>query len=327
MIDSTERFVATRVSENLESSGGWRDRRRSAPRAGTAPNSPRPGASRIVALLVLAGVVVGSSEVLAAGAVDGVGASGVAKLRGGAASGLPDSGQTLCYDGTATLVACTSANSGDTAPYPRQDGRFGRDAKATAGTLTKIGGGAAGFDYTKMANNGTDLAADAALGTGATDWACTRDNVTGLTWEVKTAGANTDLRYFGHQYSWYSTDATTNGGDAGSTGRNTCNSTLAGGLCNTQAYVAAVNAAALCGYTDWRLPSYRELTTLVHGGTVNPSIDVTYFPNTPASLFWSSSSFVNSSAWAWFVYFIAGDSDVEIKQSSGYARLVRGGQF
>lgn len=54
------------------------------------------------------------------------------------AAGLPDTGQDLCDNGSNVLVACTSANTGDTATYPRQDGRFGRDAKAMAGTLTKI---------------------------------------------------------------------------------------------------------------------------------------------------------------------------------------------
>ena len=87
-----------------------------------------------------------------------------------------------------------------------------------------IGGGAAGFDYTKIANNGTTLGAGAILGTAATDWACTKDNITGLTWEVKT-GYNTDLRYSGHRYSWFSSDGATNGGVAGSMGANTCNAT------------------------------------------------------------------------------------------------------
>ncbi len=54
------------------------------------------------------------------------------------AAGLNDTGQSLCYDGT-NMVACTATNTGDAAPYPRQDGRYGRDAAATAGALTKIG--------------------------------------------------------------------------------------------------------------------------------------------------------------------------------------------
>ena len=37
-----------------------------------------------------------------------------------------------------------------------------------------------------MANNGTDLPESALLGSGPTDWACTRDNTSGLLWEVKS---------------------------------------------------------------------------------------------------------------------------------------------
>ena len=62
---------------------------------------------------------------------------------------LNDTGQDTCFDGT-SLVACTEANTGDNAPNPRQDGRYGRDAQARAGQLPKIGGGVAGFDFTAL---------------------------------------------------------------------------------------------------------------------------------------------------------------------------------
>ena len=54
---------------------------------------------------------------------------------------INDTGQDTCFDGSSRLVACTEANTGDSSPYPRQDGRYGRDAQAKAGQLTKIGGG------------------------------------------------------------------------------------------------------------------------------------------------------------------------------------------
>lgn len=34
---------------------------------------------------------------------------------------LNDTGQDKCYDGTNALAPCTDANTGDTAPWPRQD--------------------------------------------------------------------------------------------------------------------------------------------------------------------------------------------------------------
>jgi hypothetical protein len=237
------------------------------------------------------------------------------------AAGLNDTGQQACYNGS-TLVACTTANTGDTATYPRQDGRYGRDAAATAGALTKIGGGAAGFDFTAL-----DAAGAATTPTsGATPHPCTRDNTTGLTWEVKTDDNGTRDKDW--NYTWYSTDDTTNGGDQGDAGSNaSCNSTLT--YCNTEAYATAVNTApGLCGFTDWRLPSIRELQNLVHYGAASPAIDPIYFPNTPASPFWSASSYGDDPAYAWFVDFSGGSVDTDGKAGGIFrVRLVRGGQF
>jgi len=236
------------------------------------------------------------------------------------AAGLPDTGQTTCYDGSA-MVACSKANAGDAAAYPRQDGRFGRDPEAAAGKAAKIGGGAAGFDYTKIANNGSILAATTALGSAAGDWACTRDNITGLVWEVK---ANAGLRSQSDTYSWYSSNASTNAGNAGVVSGGNCQSA---GRCDTEKFAADVNAVALCGYSDWRMPSLRELLTLVHAGAGSPSIEISYFPNTPASNFWAATSFVGDTAKAWNIDFYDGGTYTSSRGGSGYVRLVFGAPF
>jgi hypothetical protein len=115
---------------------------------------------------------------------------------------LNDTGITFCGDATTNTANCATV-AADGGKFPRQDARYGRDAQAAAGTLAKVGGGGAGFDFTKIANNGTVLAASAALGSGATHWACTRDNVTGLIWTVKTTSG---LRSQSHHYSWYNSN-------------------------------------------------------------------------------------------------------------------------
>lgn len=253
-------------------------------------------------------------------------------LTGTHAVGLPDTGQTFCDNGSHVpnvFEACSSANTGDAATYPRQDGRFGRDAAAAAGTLVKTGAGAAGFDYTKVANSGADLAPGAALGSNSADWACTRDNVTGLTWEVKTATPS-DLRYFGKPFTWYSSNISTNAGNAGYS-QIPCYVKQTN-LCDTQSFITAVNAAALCSYSDWRLPTLRELVTLVHYGLQNPSIDTSYFPNTlipytSASAYWSASSSASDSTSAWLVSFSNGGNNVQGKDNFLAVRLVRGGLF
>ena len=231
------------------------------------------------------------------------------------AAGVNDTGQTLCHSSTGAVVPCAGG----------QDGRYGRDAAAAAGALPKTGAGVAGFDYTKIANNGSDLAANAALGGNPTDWACTRDNLTDLSWEVKTPGV-TDLRYSGHTYTWYST-AANNGGTAGSLGTNTCNGTLAlyANQCNTANYVLAVNAAGLCGHSDWRLPSLKELQSLANSRAGSPVVDTTYFSNTQGSPYWSASNYAAGSGNAWFIDFSVGGSNAGLKSTGHNVRLVRGG--
>ncbi len=245
------------------------------------------------------------------------------------ATGLPDTGQDTCYNDTAAdAVAASDAASiaRDAGTHPRQDCRYGRDPAVAAGALTKTGAGAKGFDYTKIANSGAAVDAGVALGTAAGDWACTRDNVTGLTWEVKTAVAG-DLRHVAHIYTWYDSNAGTNGGGAGITGSNTCTSTLPGGQCNTQAYVAAVNAARLCGHADWRLPTPRELLTLVKADGSAPSIDSTLFPSTSAvTQYWTGWTYAEGTDLAWVVDFRRGSNPTGRKASAALAaRLVRGG--
>jgi hypothetical protein len=247
------------------------------------------------------------------------------------AAGLNDSGIVLCGDAASNTVDCSSADP-DPAGYPRQDGRFGRAAMDAAGVLYKVGASSSlGFDFTKIANNGTELAADAALGSGASDWACTRDNVTGLTWEVKV-NDNTHLRHKSHTYTWYDTDTTRNGNNSGSVGGNTCNATLPSSQCNTQAYVAAVNTAQLCGYNDWRMPHKDELLGLVDQskqGSGSATIDSTYFPNATTNWHWSGTNFAAGPANAWYVAFDYGGADTAYhdgKADGNVVRLVRGGQ-
>lgn len=238
---------------------------------------------------------------------------------------LNDTGIDFCRDHTSGTDT-TVTGSTTCVPMPGhggQDARYGRDAAASRGALPKVGAGSKGFDFTKIANNGTTLPANAALGANPTDWACTYDNNTGLMWEVKV-NDNSHLRHMDWTYSWYDS-AHNYGGNAGAANNGAC---LAAGRCDTEKYVADVNAATLCGHADWRMPTLNELYNLADRGIAYPgsTIDPTYFPNTLASVFWSGSPAAGVSDYAWNVNFGNG-VDYWVSRNNAYrVRLVRAGQ-
>ncbi len=79
------------------------------------------------------------------------------------------------------------------------------------------------------------------------------------------------------------------------------------------------------GFTDWRLPAYHELQSIVDYGRYLPAIDNTAFPGTPLSMFWSSSSRANSTNYAWYVSFDNGYVNDYSKTNNYYARCVCAG--
>ena len=117
---------------------------------------------------------------------------------------------------------------------------------------------------------------------------------------------------------------TWNAGSAGS-----CDGSAAG-YSWKQALTQAVNSKFV-DYSDWRLPSVKELSGLLELCRASPAINDTVFPATPSSAFWSSSPStynVNFAGSKWTVSFNAsGGVDNNSTASSGIPiRLVRNAQ-
>ena len=90
---------------------------------------------------------------------------------------------------------------------------------------------------------------------------------------------------------------------------------------NAKTYCAGVGASL--GGTGWRLPTLKELQTIVDYSQSNPSIDSTAFPSTPAAWFWSSSPLAGSSSDAWVVAFNAGYAYYDVVSDTNDVLCVR----
>ncbi|WP_440055001.1 PKD domain-containing protein [Pseudoalteromonas sp. T1lg65] len=230
---------------------------------------------------------------------------------------LNDTGIQRCFNNV-TEVSCSNDE------YPRQDAERGRDSVASL--IAKEGLGQAGFDFTKLNQFADELPNDAA------DFACIRDNVTGLIWEVKEATAgtlpNTSERNAQNSYTWY-----VDGEGYNSAGGTTCPQSS----CGIQALIEDVNSPPVgqesyCGGNNWRLPTYMELLGLLNYGTVN-SLDENYFPNLPDVnrlghlYYWTLQSSADGSDAGLpraYVIDMQNGNDVALEKSiPAYVRLVR----
>ncbi len=211
-----------------------------------------------------------------------------------------------------------------------QDCDLGRDVLVQQ--ADKVGGGRAGFDFTRINYDGSEYS-----GSGdylIEPWGCVQDNLTGLIWEVKTDDSG--LHDKDDRYQWTNSDPMTNGGYLGSVDNysnldwcyafDNADGTLD---CNTSKFVQLVNAATLCGYSDWRMPSRDELVDIVDFGRSQPSIDIDYFPNTQAGSYFSANPSSRKDFSVWAVDFYDGNSTLIGKPpftATVWARLVRDGK-
>jgi hypothetical protein len=76
--------------------------------------------------------------------------------------------------------------------------------------------------------------------------------------------------------------------------------------------------------TGWRLPTIRELQSLVDdAAAAPPAIDTGWFPSTQAEAYWSSTKYAPDTSLAWHVYFYDGYTGFNTLQTANYVRCVR----
>jgi hypothetical protein len=73
--------------------------------------------------------------------------------------------------------------------------------------------------------------------------------------------------------------------------------------------------------TGWRLPSARELQTIVDESLHGPAIDANAFPGTPSAAFWTSSA--GTAGMAWAVSFDSGATSLVATTTASQVRCVR----
>ncbi len=197
----------------------------------------------------------------------------------------------------------------------QQDCSHGRDV-----THNDDSDGLAGFSFTKLDAKG------APLPTSATRWSCIRDNVTGLIWETKNDDGG--IHDKDNTYRWGGKTALSNG--------------YGTYYDDWDALVDESNSDALCGFSDWRVPSAGELVSIMiyreygnNYGIVPPVFDLTFFPNTPSSdrgmfpgtCYWTASAFASDFRSegledAWCAGF-TGYVDSRSRDDNAHVRLVR----
>ena len=111
--------------------------------------------------------------------------------------------------------------------------------------------------------------------------------------------------------------------------QNTCT-----GTANTYSWQGALVAVqtldqggGYAGFTDWRLPNYRALTSITRYRCHAPAINLTAFPATPPMEFWTSTPVASGVGFGWTVNFETGQAIYENYANDFPIRLVRAGAF
>lgn len=85
----------------------------------------------------------------------------------------------------------------------------------------------------------------------------------------------------------------------------------------------AITFSATTNHSNWRLPTVKELNSIVDVRCYAPSIQEDIFPNTPAHYFWTDIKFNDDTRKSWVVSFYFGEDGVAFESLGLHSRLVR----
>ena len=213
------------------------------------------------------------------------------------AAPVPATGQTQCYNEAGDMILC---------PLPGQP-FYGQDANHA--DINQM-------SYTKLDGSVKELP------NWAASWVMVRDNVTGLIWENKQGLLDGVKNYDNphdpdNTYTWFDPTAPYHGTPGNGT--------------DSKDFIDALNSASFGGFNDWRLPTAKELGTIVNYSVPypGPTIDSGFFQSTVPDFYWSSVTYAYNTSFAWGVYFdvpfLYGYDFTNDKSTSRYVRAVRGG--
>ncbi len=227
---------------------------------------------------------------------------------------LPDTGVTSsqCFAaGSDALVSCSSPAA--LSLNSKQDGMIGRDVTNPTNTDGRLG-----FSFSRIASF------------PVTD--CLKDNVTGLVWEGKPTSGN---RSFENLYTNFDNPNAFQGYDFGTNSLYRPSVQQINSITNSIGYSNYVNSIALCGYTDWRLPSLSELLSIADFGVpyvpyTSVGVDLNWFPNVTYpgggrqfAEVWSSNGSINESRFGCFYDLSSNFTGCYDRGFWAFVRLVR----
>ncbi|MDD2703283.1 MAG: DUF1566 domain-containing protein [Candidatus Omnitrophica bacterium] len=187
---------------------------------------------------------------------------------------LPDTGDIRCYD-----------REGREIPVPQQqDELYGQNGCFAVNPMS----------FTKLGKGGKVIADTSSWKDG---YRMTRDNNTGLVWEVKSP-FDKDINYCEGRYTWKEAE---------------------------DKYIKDLNKKKYGGFSDWRLPNKDELRSIIDYNKTNPAVDTWYFPNCKSDFYWTSMPYAMQKPFIWGIFFGLGSGICYSPASRRYARAVRGG--